>query len=72
MDNVHLLLVSGAGTPYDPVSGTGQIGRNYAFQIWGNASFLFKERFNPFIGAGALGQIVDNYDCDNFDHEGRS
>jgi len=70
LDNVHLLLVSGAGTPYDPVTGTGQIGRNYAFQIWGYANFLFKERFNPFIGAGALGQIVDNYDCDNFDHEG--
>jgi len=70
MDNVHLLLVSGAGTPYDRATGEGQIGRNYAFQVWGYANFLFKERFNPYIGAGALGQIVDNYDCDNFDHEG--
>ena len=70
MENVHLLLVSGAGMPYDPATGQGQIGRNYAFQVWGNANFLFKDRFNPYIGAGALGQIVDNYNCDSFDHEG--
>jgi len=30
--NVHLLLLSGIGKPYDPTSGQGVVGRNYAYQ----------------------------------------
>jgi gluconate 2-dehydrogenase alpha chain len=32
LNNVHLLLLSGIGTPYDPALGTGAIGRNYTYQ----------------------------------------
>ena len=31
-NSVHLLLVSGIGKPYDPISNTGVVGRNYAYQ----------------------------------------
>jgi gluconate 2-dehydrogenase alpha chain len=70
MENVHLLLVSRAGTRYDPATGKGHVGRNYSFQVWGSVDLSFDVRFNPFMGAGGLGQIVDDYDCDNFDHMG--
>jgi len=67
--NAHLLLVSGIGAPYDPATGRGVVGRNYAFQLWGKADFVIPgQKFDPWIGAGGLGQIVDDYDCDNFDH----
>jgi gluconate 2-dehydrogenase alpha chain len=32
LSNVHLLLLSGIGKPYDPQAQTGVIGKNYAYQ----------------------------------------
>jgi len=32
LHNVHLMLLSGIGKPYDPVSGEGVVGRNYSYQ----------------------------------------
>ncbi|MFO0002702.1 MAG: GMC family oxidoreductase N-terminal domain-containing protein, partial [bacterium] len=32
LNNVHLMLVSGIGQPYDPKSDTGAIGRNYCYE----------------------------------------
>lgn len=69
--NVHLLLVSKIGTPYDPVGGTGVVGRNYAYQVTSSVDVFQKERLNPFMGAGALGQVVDDFNGDNFDHTGK-
>ena len=66
--NVHLLLLSGIGKPYDPVSNTGVVGRNYAYQITSSADVFVDELLNPFMGAGALGQVVDDFNGDNFDH----
>jgi gluconate 2-dehydrogenase alpha chain len=69
--NVHLLLVSKIGTPYDPASATGVVGRNYAYQVTSSVDVFQKERLNPFMGAGALGQVVDDFNGDNFDHTGK-
>lgn len=66
--NVHLLLLSRIGTPYDPTTGQGVVGRNYAYQITSAVDVFQKEILNPFMGAGALGQAVDNFNGDNFDH----
>ncbi|MGN6328721.1 MAG: GMC family oxidoreductase [Rhodanobacter sp.] len=66
--NVHLLLLSRIGTPYDPTTGRGVVGRNYAYQITSSVDVFQKEILNPFMGAGALGQGVDNFNGDNFDH----
>jgi gluconate 2-dehydrogenase alpha chain len=68
LHNVHLLLLSKIGTPYDPQSGKGVIGRNYAYQVSAYVDTFFKDIVNPFMGAGALGQVVDDYNGDNFDH----
>ncbi len=69
-NNVRLLLLSGLGTPYNSSTGTGSIGKNYAYQVRkGNAvGFFDKKEFNSFAGAGALGMILDDYNGDNFDH----
>ena len=70
LHNVHLLLTSGIGTPYDPTTGKGTLGKNYAYQIVSSVDVFYEEEknLNPFIGAGALGMVVDEYNGDNFDH----
>ena len=68
-DNVRLMLLSGIGKPYNHATGEGVVGRNYAYQTIAGASVFFdNEKLNPFIGAGALAQAVDDYNGDNFDH----
>jgi len=66
--NVHLLLLSGIGKPYDPKANLGVTGRNYAYQITSSVDVFLDEDMNPFMGAGALGQAVDEFNGDNFDH----
>lgn len=68
--NVHLMLVSGLGTPYDPLTGTGTVGRNYSYQTIAAASVFFDKEVwsNPFMGAGAMGVTIDDFNGDNFDH----
>ena len=68
--NVHLMLLSGIGKPYDPVTGEGVVGRNFAYQNMTTIKAFFdKDVFtNPFIGAGGNGVGVDDFNADNFDH----
>jgi gluconate 2-dehydrogenase alpha chain len=69
-NNVHMLLVSGIGKPYDPVSNTGVVGKNYAYQCNTSATLFFNSGkiFNMFMGSGALGTVIDDFNGDNFDH----
>lgn len=68
--NVHLMLLSGIGKPYDPQTGEGVVGRNFAYQNMTTIKAIFdKNTFtNPFIGAGGNGVGVDDFNADNFDH----
>ena len=71
LHNVRLLLLSGIGKPYDPVTGQGVIGKNYAYQITSSVNVFYEDKIlNPFIGAGAHGMLIDDYNGDNFDHSG--
>jgi gluconate 2-dehydrogenase alpha chain len=71
LGNVRLMLLSGIGQPYDPATGKGQIGRNYAYQITSSVDMFFNDKYiNQFIGAGALGMAIDEFNGDNFDHSG--
>lgn len=66
--NVRLMLLSGIGKPYDPRSGDGVVGRNYAFLSNGNATLFFKDKnFNPFATAGATGEMFNDISPGNFD-----
>jgi gluconate 2-dehydrogenase alpha chain len=69
LHNVQLLLNSGIGEPYDYEAGTGNVGRNYAYQMMGSVEVFFDDEImNPFVGAGALGQAVSDYQTAAFDH----
>jgi gluconate 2-dehydrogenase alpha chain len=71
MHNVRMLLLSGIGRPYDPVTGEGLIGKNYAYQMCSVTGAFFSEdvEINPFIGAGSAGQrVIDEFNSDHFDH----
>lgn len=71
LHNVRLLLLSGIGKPYDPSTGQGAVGKNYAYQIVTSVDAFFDDKImNPFVGAGALGMGIDEYNGDNFDHAG--
>jgi gluconate 2-dehydrogenase alpha chain len=67
--NVHLMLHSKIGKPYDYKRNTGVVGRNYAYQSAGGAAALFPKGtyLNPFMGAGALGTWLDDFNSDNPD-----
>jgi len=69
--NVHMLLQSGIGTPYDSSTGQGVIGRNFSYQVTSSVDAFFDKEhfnFNPFIASGAIGMCIDEFNGDNFDH----
>ena len=71
MFNVQLLLHSQIGQPYDPVTNTGVVGRNYTHQTISSVNGFFdnkKFNFNPFIASGSIGMCIDEFNGDNFDH----
>ena len=41
INNVHIMLLSGIGKPYDPVSQTGVVGKNYCYQTGAAATLFF-------------------------------
>ncbi|HXL63694.1 MAG TPA: GMC family oxidoreductase, partial [Xanthobacteraceae bacterium] len=71
MFNVQLLLHSKISQPYDPVAGTGVVGRNFTHQTISSVNGFFdnkKFNFNPFIASGSIGMCIDEFNGDNFDH----
>lgn len=62
LNNVHLMLLSGIGKPYDPVSETGVVGRNYCYQTGARGWLFYEDRhFNPFMAAGGMGVVIDDF-----------
>src|SRR5258706_16257225 len=41
LENVRLMLLSGIGRPYDPTTGTGVVGKNYAYQITSSVNVFY-------------------------------
>jgi len=69
LNNARLLLLSGAGVPYDPVTGKGQVGRNLTHQPTGGITMFFDQPLNLFMGSGANSVAINDLDGDNFDHD---
>ncbi|GFE80112.1 GMC family oxidoreductase [Steroidobacter agaridevorans] len=67
--NVHLMLHSKIGKPFDFQRNSGVVGRSYAYQSMGGVAALFSKDtyFNPFMGSGALGTWIDDFNSDNPD-----
>jgi gluconate 2-dehydrogenase alpha chain len=62
MNNVHLMLLSGIGEVYDPVSGKGVVGKNYCYQTGAGAMLFFDDKhFHPFMASGGMGLVIDDF-----------
>jgi gluconate 2-dehydrogenase alpha chain len=69
INNVHLMLLSGIGEPYDPVAQKGVIGKNYCYQTGAGATLFFEGRhFNPFMSAGGSNATIDDFNI-NWDFD---
>jgi gluconate 2-dehydrogenase alpha chain len=70
LNNARMLLLSGIGKPYDPVTESGIVGRNYAYQTQSYVPVFFGEdiNLNSYMAAGASGTVIDDFSVDNFDH----
>ena len=63
-NNVRLLLLSKIGTPYDPLTGEGTLGRNFCHQMSGGGGgvIVYKEPMNSFMSAGGQGMAFSDFD----------
>jgi gluconate 2-dehydrogenase alpha chain len=69
LSNNRLLLLSGLGTPYDPATGKGSLGKNLTHQIsFPAATVFFEKPLNRFMGAGGAGLRIADFDGDVIDH----
>ncbi|MES2353624.1 MAG: GMC family oxidoreductase [Pseudomonadota bacterium] len=70
LNNVRMLLLSGIGLPYDPKTGKGVVGRNYAYQTMSGVQVFYDQKvnINPFMRSGANGTVIADFVSDNFDH----
>ena len=65
-NSVRLLLLSEIGEPYNPVTAKGTLGKNLTHQVTsgGAGMLVFKERLNLFMGSGAVGYGIADFDGD--------
>ena len=71
MTNTKLLLLSKIGKAYDPVTNTGVVGKNFCYQANSGVTMFFKnEWLNPFLATGSTQIYMDDFNNDNFDHNG--
>ena len=70
LHNVRLMLSSAIGKPYDPETGEGVVGRNFCYQLIDSINLFFDKNtyINQFMGAGGVGQAIEEFNADNFDH----
>ncbi|MDB5805804.1 MAG: gluconate 2-dehydrogenase [Betaproteobacteria bacterium] len=69
LNNVHIMLTSGIGQPYDPKTGKGVIGKNYCYQTGTSATLFFEgKHFNPFMNAGGSNDTIDDFNT-NWDFD---
>jgi gluconate 2-dehydrogenase alpha chain len=70
LNNVRMMLLSGVGTPYDPQTRKGVVGRSYAYQTVSAVQVFYDKsvNINPFMRSGASGTVISDFVSDNFDH----
>ncbi len=65
LNNNRLLHLSKIGTPYDPATRQGTLGRNLTHQVEGGIKIFFDKPLNLFMGAGSLGRRISDFDGDH-------
>ncbi len=65
LNNVKLLSLSKIGTPYDPATAKGTLGKNLTHQVGGASTRIFFDKpLNAFMGSGAMGMMIADFDGD--------
>ncbi|TCS36276.1 gluconate 2-dehydrogenase alpha chain [Paucimonas lemoignei] len=69
LNNVRMMLLSGIGKPYDPQTGQGVVGRNYAYQTQSAVQVFYDQKINinPFMRSGANGTLISDFVHDDYD-----
>jgi gluconate 2-dehydrogenase alpha chain len=60
-NNARLLMLSGIGAQYDPVSGKGTLGKNLTYNVFSNCDFFLDKPLNSFMGGGGLGMAIGDF-----------
>jgi gluconate 2-dehydrogenase alpha chain len=71
LSNVRLLLLSRSPAHAEGIGNDrGLVGTNYTYQLGGGGSsgFFEGERLNTYMGNGAMGALIHDFNADNFDH----
>jgi len=67
LNNSRLLYLSKIGEPYDPATGKGTLGRNLTHQVGIQTRLFLNKPINGFMGAGALGIGISDFDWNQVD-----
>jgi gluconate 2-dehydrogenase alpha chain len=62
------LLLSGIGTPYDPATGQGTLGKNLTHQVPVGVGMFFEKPLNRFMGAASAGLSIGDFEGDVIDN----
>jgi gluconate 2-dehydrogenase alpha chain len=65
LNNSRLLMLSKIGEQYDPATGKGTVGRNLTHQVAQATRYFFDKPLNNFMGAGAMGTSIGDFDGGN-------
>jgi gluconate 2-dehydrogenase alpha chain len=69
LSNTRLLLLSHIGDPYNPVTQTGNVGRNLTHQVsFATGTAFFEKPLNRFMGSGAAGVLIGDFAGDVLEH----
>ena len=68
LSNNRLLLLSGIGTPYDPATGQGTLGKNLTHQVPVGVGMFFEKPLNRFMGAASAGLSIGDFEGDVIDN----
>jgi gluconate 2-dehydrogenase alpha chain len=61
LNNARLLMLSGIGQQYDPVTRHGTLGKNPTHNVMQNVEFFLDKPLNNFIGSGGLGMAIGEF-----------
>ena len=60
-NNARLLMLSGIGEQYDPVTGKGTLGKNPTYAVRAGLEFFLDKPQNNFMGGGGLGMGIGDF-----------
>ena len=63
-NNARLLMLSGIGEQYDPVSGKGTLGRSPTFAVHAGLDFFLDKPQNIFMGSGGMATAIGDFGGD--------